>query len=278
MIFSANSTGLPLDERADWLARQVAAGSTHIVMMPGSGAPGYPGLVPPAMLIDKPAQFREQVDEVLHTSGATGEACVPVIFLDEGGANPRERIDRFWGPLLDGLQDVLDQCLIVPGWELVAASEWTSADLSYALGRLHGWGVPHLWVHLSSGRWAMSSNPVEPDDPWQGAEADCWNTHGGEFVEGFLYQSPAIRDGDQADCDPADDRCWLNRLDDGLVRMGTGLNGWRVMPICYFEGPAYWYTRGQCSDAQVHAAADAAQARARHFGLTIGFGNGQPSA
>jgi hypothetical protein len=139
-----------------------------------------------------------------------------------------------------------------------------------------------MWAHLSPGRASASSNPIEDDDPWQGAESGMWKSHGGEFVEGLLYQSEAVRPNDDR-CDPADDGCWLNRWEDVVPRIGAGMNGWRILGgqyvgLVYFEGPAYYYYRGQSDDAFARRIATAAQGICQKYRVTCGFGNGLPES
>lgn len=95
----------------------------------------------------------------------------------------------------------------------------TSAEYSYALEKLHRQVVTHMGAPLT-GRAAFSSNPVESDDPWQGEEAGCWKSHGGQYIEGLLYQSEAVRPNDDT-CDAQDSECWLNRWEDV-----TSIGGW----------------------------------------------------
>ena len=175
----------------------------------------------------------------------------------------------------EALGDDEKDCIVVPGWELIRASDATSADFSYALEKLHHDGWSHIWAHLSPGRAAFSSNPIERDDPWQGGESECWKTHGGQYVEGLLYQSEAVRPDDDK-CDPANDDCWLNRWEDVVPRLGAGMNGWRIVHLCYFEGPAYYYYRRQSDSAFARRIATAAKKLATKYGVTIGFGNGLP--
>jgi hypothetical protein len=279
IIFGPSITGLSDDERADWYAKQRDAGSTHCVLTPGNpGVAPYLGSIPMLKLLDKPQEFRKFVVEALQTASASGKAFCPIIILDEGEGEgtPPQRIDRYWPALIDAIRDLLDHVIVVPGWELIQASPWTAADYSYALRRLHGLGVVHLWAHFSPNRWAGSSHPVEKDDPWRGHDAGFWTSNGGEFLDGILYQSDPLRDGQNPSCDPKSPHCWLNRWTFGVTRLGTGSHGWRAVRICLFETIAHTYYRGQASDALVHDMATAAQSIAQRHGVNVGFGNGLP--
>jgi hypothetical protein len=279
VIFGPTITGLPDDERAEWYAKQREAGSTHCVLTPGNpGVAPYEGSIPMLKLVDKPQEFRKFVLEALRTTSASGKGFCPIIILDEGEGegSPRQRMDRYWPALIDAIRDLLDYVIVVPGWELIKASPWTSTDYSYALGKLHGLRVVHLWAHFSPNRWAGSSNPVEKDDPWRGDAAGFWKSSGGEFLEGILYQSDPLRDGSNPNCDPASTRCWLNGWTFGVTRLGTGSDGWRKVRICLFESIAHTYYRGQASGELGRDMATAAQKVAQRHGVSVGFGNGLP--
>lgn len=279
-IFTIYVCSLPDHERAEWYDIQRQAGSTHTVLAPDysyhEGEDQRIKLPPPRQMLDTPDVFRAYVLEALNTRAADGFGFTPIIMLDEGHANPRDRIDHKWPALIEAIRDLLPYCLICPGWELVKASAWTSADLSYGLKKLKALDVPHIWLHLSIGRAAGSSNPIEADDPWQGAERDFWLTHGGEHIEGFLYQSQDLRIGDTIACDPNSDECWINRWRDVVPRIGNGMNGWRVMPLVFFEGPAYYFIREEADEAFAREYARIARDEAAAFGVSIGFGNGIP--
>ncbi len=273
-IFSVFYPGLSAADRADWLAKERAAGGTHYTIAAEWSYPDY--WAPSGNMLNNPQALRAVVLEVLNAPSATGRGFVPILFLDGGGPNPRTRIDAYWANIINTLRDLLPYMIIVPGWELIAASAWTSADMSYGLKALGALNVPNLWVHLSQGRASFASNPVEPDDPWHGAEKDCWYTHGGEFATGFLYQSYTVRNGDNVNCDPANDECWLNRWADVVPRIGNGMNGWRQMPFALFEGPAYYFIRGECSSQLAREWAKAGKSLAASYGVTVGYGNGLP--
>src|SRR6185295_3045234 len=146
VIFGPSITGLPRDERAEWYAKQRDAGSTHCVLTPGNpGVKPYPGAVAMLKLIDQPQEFRKFVVEALQTPSASGKGFCPIIIIDEGEGegSPKQRIDKYWPALIDAIRDLLDHVIIVPGWELIKASPWSSSDYSYALEKLHGLGVVH---------------------------------------------------------------------------------------------------------------------------------------
>jgi hypothetical protein len=276
VIFTADYAGLDDATRADWRRRLVAAGSTHLVVSPSGG--GYPGTpFTPFDLRGDPARFAVIVREILATTGANGKALTPILILDGGEPGFRDRVRADWPGIRQALGADVERVLVVPGWELVKASDATSADYAFALTFLHDQGWPHIWAHLSPGRASASSNPIEADDPWQGAESGMWKSHGGEFVEGLLYQSEAVRPNDDR-CDPADDGCWLNRWEDVVPRIGAGMNGWRIIHLAYFEGPAYYYYRGQSDDAFARRIATAAQSICQKYNVRCGFGNGLPEA
>jgi hypothetical protein len=274
VIFDPFYIALPPDERKDWLDRHRAAGSTHVVLSPTIGYPGSP--IPGRDLYGDPPAFVAFVRELLATPSANGKGFTPILMLDSGDPGIRERIARFWPGIRSALGADADSVIVTPGWELVNASAVTSAEYSVALTSLHDLGYPHIWAHLAPGRAAFSSHPVEADDPWQGGESEAWKSHGGQYIEGLLYQSQAVRPDDDR-CDPLDADCWLNRWEDVVPRLGAGMNGWRVVHLAYFEGPAYYYYRGQSDSAFARRIATAARAMCDKYGVVCGFGNGLPA-
>lgn len=274
VIFTADYLGTDSVSREDWVKTLIAAGSTHIVISPTGG--NYPGTpFQPFDVYGNPKAFVAEIRKLLATASADGKGLTPILMLDSGDAGFKQRVDAYWTAIRRELGDDEKDCIVVPGWELIRASTVTSAEFSYALEKLHADGWSHIWAHLSPGRAAFSSNPVEPDDPWQGGESECWKTHGGQYVEGFLYQSEAVRPDDDK-CDATADTCWLNRWEDVVPRLGNGMNGWRIVHLCYFEGPAYYYYRGQADSAFARRIATAAKKLADKYNVTIGFGNGLP--
>jgi hypothetical protein len=161
----------------------------------------------------------------------------------------------------------------VPAWEAIPSAHWTSHELSNVIIGMKAIGGSDITiaVHLQPGRWAMSSNPVEADDPWQGGESACWKSHGGEHVDLFLAQfEHGFTQTEEPD--------WQNRWRDGVPRMGRGMNGWRVIPIIAFETVLYDSYHGQCNEARARQIAREARDIARNeFGVTVaGYGNGCP--
>ena len=260
----------------EWMALQAAAESTHITYSPLGAYHDYMG--GGFNWLDQPFRFASLTSRVCAYPSSSGVTMTPVLFLDDGGPNPRPRIDQYWPALLDALRQagVLSRCIVVPAWEPVKG-DWTSADLSYALERLHEWAPEAiLGCHFSPSRWSGSSNPLEPDDPWQGDEAGFWKSHGGQFIDICFYQSDADAVF-QGACDPALDSCWLNRWTDGVVRLGTGYHGWRIVPICLAEGPAYTYIRGASTSDQARAWATNGRNVALGYGVTVTYMNGLPN-
>jgi hypothetical protein len=271
--FTPYYISLPANERKQWLEDQRNAGSTHFVLSPEISYPGSP--IPDSHLYGDPQKFVAFVREVMREPSATGRGFVPIIILDSGDKGIKDRIAKFWPGIRAALGDDVNRVIIVAGWELVNASDVTSAEYSFSLKTLHDEGYPHIWAHLAPGRASFSSNPVEADDPWQGAESGAWKSNGGEFVEGFLYQSQAVRPNDDR-CDPADGDCWLNRWEDVVPRLGNGMNGWRIVHLAYFEGPAYFYYKKQSDSAFAIRIANAAKQMCDKYHVVCGFGNGIP--
>ena len=258
-----------------WLRLLVDAGSTHVTFSPKASYNDYMG--GGFDWLGQPERFAALVKTVSETTGANGLALTPVLFLDEGGPAPRPRIDGYWPGIAQSLRQngTIGRCIVVPAWEPVRG-DWTSADLSYALQRLHEWFPESIMgCHFSPTRWVGSSNPLEPDDPWQGAESDFYKSYGGEFIEIAFYQAPADAVFTPV-CDYMNEDCWLSRWYDGVIRLGTGYHGWRVMNVCLSEGPAYSFIRMQSTPEQARTWADAGKALADSLGVTVSYMNGLP--
>lgn len=273
-------------------------GTTHIVIGPFEGGEIYPGaaISNPDFLSNLP-QLHEYVRTLVTTPAADGLGFRVIVQLDGGGPSPRQRIHAHWAAILDTLREYTASIIVSPGWELIHASEWSSADYSYALKTLYTLRLSRPWfpiaAHLSPGRSAWSSNPVEVDDPAQGAEAECWVKWGGEHVDVFLYQAepPDPRDnpegcritfsGVQLVCSQhtAPDgktTCWLDRTWDSLLRIGAGQRGWRKIPWVLFEHVAFPCYHFNASPEWARTTATQVQHLATHLGVSIGFCNGLP--
>lgn len=255
-----------------WIRRHQQEGTTHLTFGPFEGGEIYPGseFVNPDMLSDL-ALLRRFIEEIVTTPAADGKGFRVLLQLDGGAPNPRPRIDGYWKRVLDAIADFLPSCIVSPGWELIASSDWTSADYSYALlwlGRYRRQlqaerGITFLvGAHLSPGRSAWTSNPIEASDPLQGAEAECWTDprYGGTEVDVFLFQFPpphaydrpgdcrvTVPNGRQMRCSQHDvgvpeneSRCWMDRGWDSILRIGTGDGGaWRTIFWVAFETVAF---------------------------------------
>jgi hypothetical protein len=271
VVFTAFLMGLDDAKRAEWYQILRDAGSTHVVFSPYAGYPNSP--IPAFNYYADPERVAGMVREILQQTALDGYAMTPVLFLDSGEDGFPERMAAYWQPIRDAIGDDQQDMIICPGWELITASTVTSKQYSDALELLHAQGYAHLWSHLSPNRAACSSNPVQPDDPWQGAEADCWKSHGGQYVEGLFFQAEATRPND--DMIP-DHTGWLDRWDDVVPRLCNGMNGWRVMKLCFFESPAYYYYRGESDSDFCRRIADRAKQAAASYNATVSFGNGLP--
>lgn len=286
VMFTPMITGANDAQYADWMTRLREAGSTHIIMGPFTPGPVYPGVAwdNPDLEADT-ARLRAFIIKVLETPSANGRGFVPVIFLDGGGRAPRERIDRVWPRLARALEGLHQYLLVLPAWEPVIG-DWSSAEVSYGLTRAHElFPQSVLGYHGSPKRLVGSSNPPEPDDPWRSGEAEFYQAFGGQHIEVAFYQTEHGRDIYAGYCDPGDllsgtpeqDRCWLNRWQDYVARIGAGLRGWRKLPqLVAFETVAYEFFRRQATSEQARMVADAMKRVCDKFAVTCGYGNGLP--
>lgn len=271
VVFTAFLMGLSDDERAEWYRILRDAGSTHIVFSPNAGYPNSP--IPAFDYYADPQRIAGIAREILQQTAQDGYAMTPILFLDNGEDGFPNRMNTYWQPIRDAIGDDQVDMIICPGWELITASTVTSKQYSDALLLLNNQGWSHIWSHLSPNRAACSSNPLQPDDPWQGGESDCWKSYGGQYVEGLFFQAEATRPND--DMVP-DHTGWLDRWDDVVPRLCNGLNGWRGMKLCFFESPAYYYYRGESDSDFCRRIADRAKQAAQGYGATVSFGNGLP--
>lgn len=284
-----------------WLATHRANGTTHVFIGPLQAGVTYPGIpwTNPDWL-NNPAGVRAFVERLLATPSADGKGFRPVIFLGPD-FDVRPYIEQWWPGIaaaLDGLQDFI---IYVPGWEPVIGG-WPSADVSYALTRGKALFGPssHWFLHLSPGRPTAASNPPEANDPWQSDEAGMWFSHGGQYLEGLLYQTehgravhepcsaarsvPKVVDGVSGLAWPAD--CWANRFDDIVARLGAGFCsndighgypcGWRRVIVVLFETVGYESIRLQTQPGVDRRVATDGKRICDHYGVVCGFGNGLP--
>jgi hypothetical protein len=270
VIFDPFISGQSGADREDWYQRKRAAGLTHVVVQPAVSYPGAPYAAPD--LRSDPQGWRALLLDVL------GHGFVPVVMMTSGDpGTAREITDTVWpAQLLDAAADLVPWCIWCQGWE--TGGGWRASEVSAALR----WQQTHLpggviAFEAQPGRWTGASYPVEPDDPWQGDELGFWRSHGGEGIDVFLYETAHGSALLQEPCDPADDGCWLNRWHDGVIRLGAGYAGWRIVPICLWETVAYDYWHGQASDADAGRIAAAGDALAAAAGVRVTFGNGLPA-
>lgn len=279
-----------------WIELHRQADTTHLVIGPFHGGNIYPGVgVENPDFLNDPLALLAFVETLTETPAADGKGFRLIVQLDGGNPNPRPRIAREWPVILTALSGIDASCIVSPGWELIKASDWTSADFAYALQWLAEYRKAHgsrwlIGAHMSPGRSAFSSNPVEPDDPWRGAEAECWTSHGGERIDVCLFQAIPPRVGDNPEqcvlsftdggvqlvCAQHGRDCWLDRTWDSLLRLGAGRRGWRQVPWVLFEHAAYpsWHEGARPEWAR--QTASQVQALAQSLGIEVGFCNGLP--
>lgn len=283
VIWTPALPGAPEDVRTAWLRALAAAGATHVPIGPFTPGPAYPGVSWPNPDWQRdPAAMRALVETILAVPTVAGHGLVPVVFLDSGGRDPRPRLDTVFPVAAQALDGLWDSVIVVPtGWEPVVG-DWRSADVSYALERWHAYAPRSLiGYHGSPERLVGSSNPIEPDDPWQGGEAEFYQSHGGQFISIALYQTRHGREIYE-DCNEDVSGCWLDRWQDYVQRIGGGLNGWRVLPIVAYETVAYEYFNGipingrpvTMEDARTNA--DRLKRVCDKWHVPCGFGNGLP--
>lgn len=269
-IFSSCLAAQTPAMQAEWIQREIDAGGTHYLVCTFSG---YHDLYGEPIHFWTSGRWNEWLDALQRILDAR---LTPIVMLDPGDACPGPK--QFRDMIAAIPPQWYSRCLWVPAFEPVKGA-WTSrqfndvaATIRAALGP-----EPLLGYHLSPGRAAFSSNPVEPDDPWQGAEMGCWHTHAGVHADLFLYQSPVPREGVY---DTSEDG-WCSRAIEVRDRFLGGCPpapDWFTAPrrrgrptLVWLEATAYTYIRGQSSSAWAREVARYAQSLGYQ-----GFGNGVP--
>lgn len=305
VIFSSSIAALSLAEQDDWIAKEIAAGGTHYVT---SVQTSYSGYFAPQINFYETGRMAEFGASLVRIIKA---GLIPIVFLHSGDSYPGDNYFRGVCREFKAFSpDIVKYCLWCIAWEVVKGG-YTSDEFNRAnliMREVLGDDAT-IAFHLSQGRAAFSSNPLEADDPWQGAEADCWTRVGtsqhplcGTLADVFLYQSIVCTPGE---VNEYGDPTWWDRTLDTVERflpagtpmpgaqgvLATGRNGapfkragvagvdgpdWfagqpKRPALCLFEIVAYTYIRGKVNDAQVTAVAN----KAKSFGFTS-FGNGLP--
>lgn len=268
--------GAPADVRDEWLSLLKAAGCTHVPIGPFGPGPSYPGIV----AWDNPDWRFDAVSIRALVTLLLDRGFVPVVFTDGGPRDPKPRLRALFPVLADALDGLDASVIVLPaGWEPVVG-DFTSAEVSWALETWHALRPDSIiGFHGSPERLVGSSNPIEPDDPWQGGEATFYTEHGGQYIQIALYQAPhgnAIYSGDCNE-DNEDGSCWLNRFQDYVQRLGTGFHGWRVVKVVAFELTTYEVTRGKRSADEAKRVTDHAMRVCAKWRVSCGWGDGPPS-
>lgn len=281
--FTVNYTpalaGAPDDAFDQWMRQQVAEGSTHVFVGPFDPGPIYPTIpwASPDLKADRGA-LRAFLQKIRGYQTVRGHGMIPVLFLHGGGPGPRPYIDQWWPEIAEAIDGFADQVLVVPAWEPEA---WTAAEISYGLTRAHQlFPQAPLAYHNWPTRWVGCSNPPQPDDPWLGPDGTCdelsfYRKAGGEHVELVFYQAPHGLPLWE-DCDESQERCWLDRWQDGVMRIGAGERGWPIRKVVGYEFTAFESFRGQVTQDQARQAATHAARICKKWNVACGWGNGLP--
>ncbi len=296
-IWSPALPGADAPTRHEWYRILREHGATHIPIGPFDPGPSYPGIVHwdnPDWTQD-PQAIRQLCDEMLSTPSASGYGFIPVIFIDGGGRNPIPRLEVILPTLTTALAGIEDALMWVPAWEPVKG-DWLSAEVSWALEHMHA-AMPEivLGYHGSPGRLVGSSNPLEPGDPWKGDEASFYTSHGGQWIDYPMYQTPHaewlfkpcvcpnkhekfghIGDKEAEQMGDIHLECWMNRFEDYVSRF-TGYHGWKELPCCLYEVGAQQTTRGEeTPEASIEQSRLGRDLVAAKWGMKLGFGDGIP--
>jgi len=266
---------LPDYQQQDWFSLWRSSGLTHVVICPVMSYP-HNALGPEGSdLLDdwrgQPERFATVVTRALQ------EGFIPIIQMTSGDGGTGHDVDVYWPALIAALSNVKQFCLGSCGFEVVGpGGGWTSAQLSRGLMALHDAGFGAIGVHLQPERATGASHPVEPDDPWHGDEAGFWTSHGGEFADCLLYQTPhgsklLDPNGGGPNIGAWEDR-WIEIID----RLGKGALGWRKVQLVMFEKTGYDYFHNDCTDADVVRTSNRAYDLCVARSVVCGFGDGLP--
>ncbi len=293
---------LPLFARADrrrvfdeWIAKLLETGSTHVTVAPWCKY--NPSPFPLVDWRNYPYLFGAFLAELLN------RGLTPIVMLSEGNEDQRDNPTE---EFLYGVQEFAPFCLWVPsGWEPSWRSRFTSEAI-YRCRRILGSQALlgfHARPDRANGASFLGTIPerapvpagalcreivtdekglrwqylIESDDPWRGDEIGFWETHGGEELAFFLFQTVHGRDVTQGFCRVGDESCWLTRWDEVVARLGAGWRGWRqVEALVLFETVAKDIYDRTCDVETATIVARAGDAIAAKYGVTIGFGNGMP--
>lgn len=288
LMFSWFYSTLTTADRNLWVDAWKKATLTHVVL---DFAPCYPGFWAPC------GDFRAAPGTLVQSaSELLDRGLIPIVMMTTGDAGTWSEIDSNWPSYVNAMR-ASEPCLIgesgdpcgilVPGFEIGGpCSAWPASSISHAFTTLHQLAPAALIGYEGCPeRFSGSSNPVQPDDPWQGAEAKFWTSNGGEFVSIFLYETPhgpTLLDpsGASGPFCHAGSPCgaWEDRWTEGLQRLCTGGLGWRQVPCSFFEVTGSDYKGGGVSDATVQRINDRALRLCQQYGATCTWGNGLPDS
>lgn len=289
LMFSWFYTTLGQADRSLWRLAWQTGGYTHAVLDFNVAYPNY--WAPSGDFRGAPQQVVAAASELLDNK------IIPIVMMTTGDAGTQPEVDTMWSSYINAMRQAEpcmigeggDPCaILVPGFETGGpCSAWSAADISHALTTLHNL-APSATIGYEPcpTRFSGASNPVQPDDPWQGAEAGFFTSHGGEFINVFLYETvhgdpllnPHGATGQFCHI-KGQDPCgaWEDRWSEGLQRLCTGGIGWRLVPCSFFEVTGSDYKGGDVSDATVTRINNRALRLCQQYGATCSWGNGTPT-
>lgn len=266
-IYSACFATQTPEMQREWLQREIDAGGTHYLICTFSG---YGNHYPYAVHLWREGRWPEFLAALTRILDA---GLVPIVMLDPGNQFPGAQ--QFRDMLAATPHDLYTRGIWCPAFEPIKGA-WTSRQFADAALAIRAAIGPEalLAFHLSPGRAAFASNPVEPDDPWHGEEITCWHEGAGKEADLFLYQSPVPQVGV---FDEGPDG-WCERAREVADRFlgKPGAPDWfaRSRPrgrptLIWMEATAFSFIRGQSDGAWAREVASYAASLGYQ-----GFGNG----
>jgi hypothetical protein len=294
------------DRIACWMERARLAGSTYFTVALYSGAyPGYPfGAFD---FRSELSRFVDMLRDLQSYPAADGKAFRFVVYLSDGGSGAALEHARAQ-EYADALRPLEPYLVPGPGWETVGGcSDWsTLTNLTWLKAIASAFPAAPSFIHGCPGRLALSSHPLEPDDPFQGDEPSSFSSNGGELPRYFFYQhehgrsvtepcsrsvvdSGGARYPTDADC-----QAGMARADDVIARAGAGICsddygrggrcGWRftgsarpLYPVSW-EGCTMDIYHGQTDLGCESVLADRMLAVFQFYSVPPMFGSGLPTS
>lgn len=292
---------LDAETQAEWERRWKAEGLNTVVLCPVMQYRDY--WVGRDDWRDQPARFAAVVKQLVD------RGFYVWIMMTSGDGGTAADFKQYWPGLAAPLRPLNDWLIVAPGFESCGRDAGHSAAETslglYTLKALFARAL--IAIEFTPTRWTCASYPLQIDDPWGGCE-ECFGwSHGGELVDIVAYETDhgdnVLRDlsplerrqrTDQVNAELADRgrqpynifgglwpiRDFMDRWQEGALRYGCGVNGWRRMRfVSFFESTTMDQFQRRTTPAEAnHVAALAKQVvdQEANCGFRLIYGSGLP--